>query len=277
VSGAASPREHADDLVSAHLDGELEAETARWVDEHLEVCAECAATAAATSAARQLLRDAPPVDGGRVVGRFVARHRAVIRTGTAFVGVAAVGLAALGLTSAVLHPEVAPDVGAITAVHLSAESAGGEGAPSDPVMATAVPGMRPVDRVGRLYAAPPAVLGSHARLSLHAVYDGDDLVFAVYRDGLAVVSVFEQPGRLDWRSLPDGETRRVGARPVWVGRGAPVVMVTEVGDLVVTVVARDERAATAVVEGLPTMRRSSTMDRLHDACMRFTEAFALRG
>ena len=269
------PPDHADDLVSAHLDGELDDETARWVDDHLAVCPDCADAADAARAARQLVRDLPPVDGAPVVARFVARHRALIRTGTAFVGIVAVMLGAIGMTSAVLHPEVVPDVEALAAVHRAAESA--DGRSIGPRSAGAVPDMRPVERVGRVYAAPPAMLGSQIRLSRHAVYDGDDLMFVLYRDGLAVVSVFEQPGRLDWRSLPDGDTRRVGVRPVWVRRGAPVVMVTEVGDLVVTVVAEDEGAATTAIEGLPSTRRSSTMDRLHDACVRFTETFAMGG
>ena len=273
-----SGHEHADDLVSAHLDGELDRETARWVERHLDACTDCSDAAAQARTARQLVRQLPSVEGGHVVGRFLERHQVLIRTGTAFVGSAAVVLVALGLTSAVLHPDVVPDVDGLAAVHLAAAASPGqdEGAPGSP-MAGEVAEMRRVDRVGRVYAAPPAMLGNHARLSRHAVYDGDDLVFVLYRDGVAVVSVFEQPGRLEWDSLPTGEMRRVGERPIWVREGSPVVMVTEVGDLVVTVVAEDEGSATTAVEGLPTARRGSTMDRLHDACARFTETFALGG
>lgn len=267
--------EHADDLVSAHLDGELDRETSDWVEAHLDRCNDCAAVAAEARDARALVRQLPPVDGAHVVGRFVARHRAVVRTGTAFVGAAAVVLGALGLTSAVLHPEVVPDVDALAAVHLAAS--GDDGAGSAGSAEAGALGMREVDGVGRVYAAPPAMLGSHARLSRHAVYDGDDLVFVEYRDGVAVVSVFEQPGRVEWDALSGGSMRRVGGRTVWVRDGGPVVMVTEVGDLVVTVVAEDDAVATTAVEGLPEARRSSTMDRLHDACVRFTETFALGG
>jgi hypothetical protein len=278
MSNGAPDREHPDDLVSAHLDGELDPETSRWVEEHLDVCADCSAAAAEASAARQLVRQLPPVEGAQVVSRFLARHRASIRTGTAFVGSATVVLAALGLTAAVLHPEVVPDVDGLTAVHVAASEPGeGRAGPVDSASTGDVAEMRRVDGVGRVYAAPPAMLGSHARLSRHAVYDGDDLVYVVYRDGRATVSVFEQPGRLEWDALPAGELRRVGERPVWVREGSTVVMVTEVGDLVVTVVAEDEGAATTAVEGLPAARRGSTMDRLHDACARFTQTFALGG
>ena len=270
-----SDRQHADELLSAHLDGELDAEEERWVAGHLEECVECRRTETDLRTARERLRDPAPVDAGPVVARFLARHRAAVRTGAAFVGVAAVALAALALTSAVLRPPVVPDVDALTAAHRAVSLAG--------FRQPAVPGGVHVEPVGTMhhvssvavpYAAPPAMLGSEVRLSRHVMLDGSDLTAILYRDGSSAVSVFQQPGSLRWEQLPDGALEVVGRRTVWLREGTPAVMVTEVGDVVVTVVSDDRAAMTTVVEGLPASERSSTWDRLHDACVRFTRSFA---
>ena len=280
-----SGRTHADDLISAHLDGELDDATARWVEDHLGACAGCRQAAEEAALARSWVRGLPDVDGSPAVQRFLARHRAVIRTGAAFVGAAAVALAALALTSAVLHPDVLPPVDLLTDTHRVAARAGTTGEDMRAALDEAgaeMAGMRPVAGVGRPYSAPPALLGQTragglSRLQRHMVLDGDDLTLVVYRDGGAAVSVFEQPGRLEWDRLRGGDVESIGERRVWVRRGSPVVMVTEVGDVVVTVVSEDPAAATTALGGLPEERRGSTMDRLHDACIRFTQTFAAGG
>ena len=266
---------HAGDLVSAWLDGELDPATTTWVDEHLAGCDPCRAAADEARLARQWVRSLPSVDGSEVVSGFLGRHRAMIRTGTTLVGVAAVALGAIALSSAVLHPEVVPEIDALVDAHLAAHDA-----PAEPHTAMAesgadgLSGVRVVQHVAGHYAAPAAVLGNRARLSRRAMFDGDDVTVVVYGDGRSSVSVFEQPGWLEWDALPEGAIRWIGERRVWERDGSPAVLVAEVGGLVVTLVSDDRAAMTTVVDALPEKHRGSTWDRLHDACARFTETFA---
>ena len=271
---------HAGDLVSAHLDGELDPETAGWVEQHLAGCEPCRAAADDVRSAREWLRSLPPVDGATVIAGFLSRHRAAIRTGTAFVGAAAVALGAIALSSAALRPEVVPHVDALARVHAHVTTAASSGPHmSEQSLVAAgldddVVAMRPVQRVAALYAAPAAVLGNRSRLSRQALYDGDDMTVVVYGDGRSSVTVFEQPGTLDWDGLPAGAIEQVRDRRVWVRDGTLTVMVTVAGDLVVTAVSDDRAAATTVIDGLPHNERDTTWDRLHDACARFTRTFA---
>lgn len=255
---------HAGDLLSAHLDGELDDATDRWVTDHLADCPACRRAAEESATARAWVRALPPVDATPVVEGLLARHRAVVRTGALFVGVVAVVLGALAATSSVVHPELVPPVQRFAAAH--------ETAAHDELLE-----MRPVDRPEFRAVAPPAMLGSATSLSRRAMWDGRDLMAVVYADEEHAVSVYQQPGRLDWAALPAGDQIVVRERPVWVRDGTPVVMVTELGHLVVTVVSEDRAAASTAIAGLPEWRRTATWQRLHDACQRVTEVFALGG
>lgn len=256
---------HADDLLSAHLDDELDAPTDAWVVDHLRACAECRDAADELAEARAAVRSLPTVDASSVIEGVLARHRSLIRLGGAFVGVAALVLAALGATAATHRPEVVPDLARMTATHVDAAH-------------HELGGVRAVDGSAG-YAAPAGLIGSSAHLSRQAVYDGTDLTVIVYRDvDVDVdVSIFEQPGRLDWGAMPAGRAVDVADQRVWLGVGEPVVAVAEVGDLVVTVVSEDRAAVLTAVASLPEWRRRAVWDRLHDACQRFTRVFALDG
>jgi len=253
---------HPDDLLSAHVDGELDADAERWVLDHLASCAPCREAEAELRAARSLLRSLPTVDAAPVIEGFLARHRSTIRLGAGFVGAAAIGLAALGLNAAVHREAVVPEVDELVAAHVG-------GAHDD---------MDDVEReLDAPYEAPPGLIGSAVALSRQEVYDGADLAAAVYRDGDTVVSVYQQPGRLEWSGLPGGGVEDVAGRPVWFRPGTPVVAVAEKGDLVVTVVSEDRAAVLTAVGGLPEWERRSAWDRVHDACQRLTRVFALGG
>lgn len=270
------PDGHAGDLVSAHIDGELDAGTSAWVEQHLDECPGCRAEAQAAAAARAWVRDLPEADGTSVVRSLLARHRALLRVGGAYVAAVSVAAISLGVTASVLRADVVPDVDDLVAAHQAATAADDEEPPA--MEGTEAMGdLRPVERVGRPYAAPPAMLGNRAELSRRALFDGDDLTVVVYGDGTRSVSVYEQPGRLDWDGLAHGDIVSVGDRRTWFRAGEPTVAVVEVGDLVVTVVSEDRAAALTVVDGLPARRRGSTFDRVHDACQRFTKVFALEG
>ena len=137
--------------------------------------------------------------------------------------------------------------------------------------------MQPVAEAGRNYLSPAEAGTPSAPLLRQAVYDGSDLTSVVYADEAANVSVFEQPGRVAWDELPSGTFGRVGEHVVWVRPGRPHTIVTEVGDLAVTMVSDDEDAVRRVLESLPGPTRSSLFDRIHDSCQRLTEVFALGG
>ncbi len=86
----------------------------------------------------------------------------------------------------------------------------------------------------------PAVLdGLGDGMDRMAVYARDDLVRTVYSDGLHEVSVFHEPGVVDWDALPDDGLMTVeGATKTWTGtRDDTVVAVAERGDLMVVIVA----------------------------------------
>jgi hypothetical protein len=252
--------EHPDDLLSAHVDGELDPDAAGRVAAHVASCPACRAAEAELREAQALLRGLPAVEGRPVIEGFLARHRAVIRAGVAFVGVASVVLAALALNASTLRAGVVPDVEALAAAH----QRGVQGEVGDLAL-----------RPEGTYAAPPGLIGSSVRLSRHEVYGGTDLGAVVYRDGEVSVSVYQQPGRVEWDRLPPGTTTEVAAEPVWFGDGAPLVAVAERGDLVITVVSEDRAAVLTALGGMPEWRRATAWDRVHDACQRFTQVFAL--
>lgn len=259
---ALGPDGHPDDLLSAHVDGELDAATEARVVDHVAGCAECRDAVAELDRARSLLRGLPPIDASPVIEGFLARHRRAVRLGAGFVAVAGLVLLVLGLNAATARGPVVPDITALTAGHVA-------GAHGD------MDGMEREDRSA--YVAPPGLIGSAVQLSRHEIWDGPDLSAVVYRDGHVDVSVYQQPGRLDWDGLPPGEVVTMGDHDVWFGPGQPVVAVTQRGDLVVTVISADRPAVLTAVAGMPEWRRRATWDRMHDACQRLVQAFALGG
>lgn len=265
VSGSAGDR-HPDDLVSAFVDGELEPTTAARVRAHLARCEPCRLEAEAVEAARAWVRQLPGVDPSGAVGGFLARHQRVVRAGAVFVVASTVVAVALAVSASVLRPEVVPPIDSMVAVHAAANP-------------EQMAGITAVDSVREPYSAPPAMLGNRASLSRQAMYAGSGMTIVVYGDNQAgsAVTVFEQHGSLEWEGLPDGERSSLGTRPVWIRGGSPTVVVTEIGHLVVTVVSSDRSSALTVVDGLPSKTRGSTFHRVHDACQRVTDLFALSG
>lgn len=255
---------HAGDLVSARIDGELDPETAAWVDDHLAACASCREIADVAAEARSWVKSAPTVDASPVVEGVINHRRRLVGTGLAFVGAAGVVLAALALTASVAHPTVVPDLDALVAAHQTSSHDRMDGAEA-------------VANAGRPYVTPASMTSDLGNLTRRGVFDGPDLTAAVYGGTDQEVSVYQQPGRLDWDSLPEGSLADTGGRTVWLRAGTPVVAVTEVGDLVVTVVSDHQDAVRAVLEELPGTERSSTFERIHDSCQRLIEVFAVGG
>lgn len=259
--------DHPGDRLSAFVDDELAVAERAAVADHLEDCETCRDEVAAALAVKQRVLDLPPVAGDGAIGRFVARHRAALRAATAFVLASSTLVLALGVTASVVRPTVLPAVDPLLAAH--------EATPE-------TMGMAPTDEVDDAYVAPPALIGNRANLSRRAAYAADGVAVVVYgaddrADVPGRVTVSQQHGRVAWDELPAGERLDVGGRRVWSRPGTPTVLVTELGDLVVTVVADDRASALTAVTGLPEVRRRSAFDRLHDSCQRLTRVFALDG
>jgi hypothetical protein len=138
--------------------------------------------------------------------------------------------------------------------------------PSEPPStAASQPGPQPVDHLERPYRDPSSA-GNGYRL-LGRWEHRNDLAQLYYTDGVLSVSVFEQPGRLDWSVLPrDGDSVEIGGRPArryalpvgdaWVFERGGVVY-TCVGDA-----AADEVAAIAADVSAPEPSRAARFAEL---------------
>jgi anti-sigma factor RsiW len=119
---------HAGDLLSALLDGELDAATESRVRAHVEGCATCAAELHTVTAARIWVRDLPPVDPP--FGFYERMFRRARRWGRgAVAGIAAGAAAAVAVvTLAVPAPErpVTPSVGRMVDAHTASASVAGD-------------------------------------------------------------------------------------------------------------------------------------------------------
>lgn len=85
------------------------------------------------------------------------------------------------------------------------------------------------------YSAPAQLDGGYQR---RAVYHGDGVVHVVYGRGGSVVSMYEQPGRLNWDTLPsEGKRVRMGEIEAWESnQGRQMVVVIDQQSVVVTIV-----------------------------------------
>ena len=104
-------------------------------------------------------------------------------------------------------------------------------------------------------------------------------VHAVYSDGEQRVSVFSEPGRVDWNALPDGDRVEVSGSPAWHGTVDEFeIVVLERGRRVYIIVAEPtpEVVMDAVGESMPA-DEPSVMDRVRDAAHDVTTVFGLRG
>ncbi len=102
------------------------------------------------------------------------------------------------------------------------------------------------------WTCPDSLPGDFALTVLHRLDPNGDVVHASYSDGLSTVSVFEERGRLDDRSLNDFTTERVGTGDVALREGLPSVAVWQSGDTVYTLVTdAPTSVVTRLVAGLP--------------------------
>ena len=125
------------------------------------------------------------------------------------------------------------------------------------------------------YVTPTRLSGSYHRVG---VYRHADAVHVLYSDGLYGLSVFEQPGRINWDALPAGEAVRVGDgrghRYSWAGGH---VVLWESRSTAWTVVGDGPvDQVMAAARSLPGARPLSTMQRVRQHCRRLVEAISGR-
>lgn len=136
--------------------------------------------------------------------------------------------------------------------------------------------VRPVTRsLPPPYVTPMRLAGSYERVG---VYRQADAVHVLYSDGLYGLSVFEQPGRINWDALPAGETVRIGGgrghRYSWAGGH---VVLWESRSTAWTVVGDGPLdQVVAAARSLPSARSLSTMQRLRQHSRRFVETISGR-
>lgn len=222
------------DLLSAYLDDELSpAERAR-VEADLVSSPELRRELAELDATRSLLRALPPVSPLRPLqtGRAVPPpSRRVGRFGLAVGAVAAVWLVVLTIGVSLGSLPVVPDVDQLALQHAAADGTGPMG-----FVAMDMDDMKESD------AAVMDDIG-HG-MGLDAVFQSDDIVHARYSDGVHAVSIFHEPGEVDWAEMPaDGDMEMMDDGPIWRSSMGDVdVLVTQRGDLVVTIVADGDMA-----------------------------------
>ncbi len=112
--------------------------------------------------------------------------------------------------------------------------AAGGGAPALPPVPPGAPGPTSTDDVGTRFVAPERLDPGFRLLGKYEHPDGTVQLF--YGDGLFSLSIFEQPGTVDWGGLPDGERRGTvnGERAAGYATPAGTVVVWGRDDLVLT-------------------------------------------
>jgi predicted glycosyltransferase len=110
--------------------------------------------------------------------------------------------------------------------------------------------------------------------SRRAVERAGTLVHVLYVQGGTTMSVYQQPGTLDWERMPAGQRVQAGSLAAWeTARGGEAILVAERDGMVVTVVARaqpDEmmQVAARVPEWSP-----SLAERVNLRCSELVESF----
>jgi hypothetical protein len=253
------------ELLDAYLDGELDATELAAVERLLAQSAEARAELAAIDRVREILRGLGPVDPPfgayeRFGRRSARRHpvRAGVLAGLAVAATAAI----LFATFTPVVETLAPPLDRFVERHdaMAAEPASG--------------GFEPMalDETSR-----PTLAGGFVPMAAYAGATADQFV---YSNGTTTVSVFEQPGRVDWSRIPEGGSMMMmGDDKAWHRQDASSdVVVVERGDHVLTVVS--DATGTGVIDvadEMPVMGHRSFTDRLRDGLRELARAFGYPG
>jgi hypothetical protein len=243
--------EHPGDRLSALLDGELDEAEQDAVRAHVRTCPICAAELEEVAAARAAIRALPWLELPGAVVLRVRRSRRRIVLPAAFVSAAAVSFALLASVPA--ERSVAPPVDrfVLSSASLTANN-------------VAAPRQFP-------YRAPALLTNGFRRIG---VWQGDGFAQFVYSDGVHVLTVFEQAGRLAADRLPAGANavtvgQVVGRVFDWQGER---VVVWQLGSTTYTLVADDDAAeALDVARSVPPPPSPSSWQRARKAARQLLE------
>ena len=262
------------ELLSAHLDGELTPDEARRVAERLAADPVARAEQDELARVRQAVRGLPAVEPpvgfyedvlrtGDPVPALVGppaapgrrRRRSRVLAGVAGLAVAAALVVVVALAgSGGGDDPMVPPVAEFAARHEAVAMAEGGAAAADD-------GFEPMsadelDAMEGPMAAPAELPGEAARLA--GYHDDAGTMHVVYGAGDGTVSVYAQPGRVDFAALPDGgERMEMDGDDAWLAPDVAVdgrsveVLVLQRGDTAYTFVADAPHAVVvAVAEGL---------------------------
>ncbi|MDG2111359.1 MAG: hypothetical protein P8N02_01955 [Actinomycetota bacterium] len=263
-----------DSRLSAYLDGELEPAEVADVQALLESSPEALLEFDRVREARDMVRELPLLEPPpevaalfRAVGggarpaalsgrpRRRARTRAVVMSVVATAAFWGVVVSSPGLTAA-----VSPSLDSAVAAH----SLVPDGSDAEAEMSVTETDM-PSEVGGSLYLVHSERIGRGTH--------------AVYSDGSRRISVFEEPGRVDWRALPAGSRIELDGSPGWHGSldGYDIVVV-ERGRSLYTIVA--EPAPDEMMDDVGVSMPAdepSLLDRIREASNDVTRVFGLRG
>jgi hypothetical protein len=248
--------EHAGDLLSALLDGQLAEGEASSVRDHVSSCDACARELDDVREARRLVRELPAVEPPAgfleslldpVVVPIAPRRR--IRVLPA-IGAAAAVAAVVGAFVLVQDDgaeQLGPDVEVAVEKHDETVAALEDG-PVRGSTATTGP-QQPLSDIRAPLDAPEELAG----YELDKAYVVDDGVHLMYLLDGSRVSVFEREGEIDWDALPDGGRQiEIGDHRAWRWTDRPngALVVIDGDRRVVTVVGDDIDDVLAVARAL---------------------------
>ena len=266
--------DHADDALSALVDGELTPEEEAAVREHVAGCQACADELEGIRRSRRVVRLLPAVDVPEdVTSRLLAiDDRRGSRTEVSVLGsrrrlaaavAVAASVAALALVGGPAHGEstvTASLAGAVEA-HVGTQ-AGMLG----PTVATTAPPMS-VDRLRAPYRAPVRLDGGYRLVDAFRHADG---LQVLYQRGPYSLSVFEVEGSLDRGALPEeGRWVRSDGEEAWqlVDEAGRTLVLVPLSGLTLTVVGNEPGdGVLRAARSFPDARGLPMVTRLRRAC-----------
>jgi hypothetical protein len=215
-----------DERLSAYLDDELTPSDVADLEIDLTASQELRTELAELRATRTLIRNLPEVAPRRTLERrSPAPVRRPGRLGIMVAGVAAVWVLVLSVGISLGSLPIVPEIDQLALQHAAAN----ESEMPMPFVSMDTTEMMASD------AAIMADIG-HG-MGLEGVYQLGPLVQARYSDGVHAISIFHEPGEVDWDDLPSGDVKLMPDGLVWRSTIDDIeILVTERGGLVVTVV-----------------------------------------
>jgi anti-sigma factor RsiW len=269
---------HAGDDLSALIDGELDPEQERVVRDHLATCEECSTELESVRFGRAMVRRLPAIDPPRwflddiipIIGSD-RRDRTGLRYVVPQVVIAIAIVAAVVAGYEVRSDGTAPEVSAAVARHAATAEAmaAGTGQSFDDLVvgtvtaSTAPP--RSTAGMSKPYTAPSRMAGYR----LAGGFETEGGVQLLYERGDHRLSMFEEPGKVDWAALPSpGHRFTIDGHQAWRwdrdGAGDRVIVVQSDG-LIVTLVGDVGEDVLEAARALPSEPGPGVVDRVEQA------------